>query len=381
VTEGAARILPAGSSRADLPASGPLRQPRFALLRRPQSFYDAFEQRALFYDCFWHHDGQRVLLVGPPPGSLDYNAMVFTVAGTRLVSRTYVSASVCITELVNVPSSAREIAVSFAGSGFALPIQPSHCVELAGSRVLFTMSRNNELSWVREWALWHTRHHGADTVVLVDNGSTNYSVDDLRVTLSAVPGIRNVAVHSWPQTFGPPDPAVFNFREWSRFLQLCSMSMVLRRYGMRAHGLLNCDIDELAITHSGRPIYDVAKESAGGLIVFRGTWVEAQPEPGAPPHPPHSAYRHILADPKRARSAQRKWALDPTRPWVERLSVHPYWHWVEGRDRKAKSMPDDASYFHFRGINTNWKDPRTTPPSGSTTRSPALDRGFEETTA
>ncbi|HQZ11900.1 MAG TPA: hypothetical protein PK286_03355, partial [Devosia sp.] len=185
-------------------------------------------------------------------------------------------------------------------------------------------------------------------------------------------------VESWPVKFGPIDPAVFNNPYWSRFFQISSMSMTLRRYGMLADGLLNCDVDELAVTQSGRSMFDVARESPGGLVVFRGLWVEALVEPDAPPRPPHRAYRQVLADPKAALSPQRKWALDPSRPWVERLSVHPYWHWIEGRDRRAKSMPEDASYRHFRGINTNWKTARSTPPTDAVRRDPILDRAFGE---
>jgi hypothetical protein len=43
--------------------------------------------------------------------------------------------------------------------------------------------------------------------------------------------------------------------------------------------------------------------------------------------------------------------------------VHPYWHWVEGRPWFGKSMPRDAYYRHFRGINTNWKESRTVSPA------------------
>jgi hypothetical protein len=62
---------------------------------------------------------------------------------------------------------------------------------------------------------------------------------------------------------------------------------------------------------------------------------------------------------------QRKWALDPSRRWVRKLSVHPYWHWIEGRPIFAKSMPEDALYWHFRGINTNWKQQRAIPPAAT----------------
>ena len=53
---------------------------------------------------------------------------------------------------------------------------------------------------------------------------------------------------------------------------------------------------------------------------------------------------------------------------MRRLSVHPYWHWIEGRALFAKSMPKDALYWHFKGINTNWKHDRTKAPEGELVR-------------
>ena len=164
---------------------------------------------------------------------------------------------------------------------------------------------------------------------------------------------------SWPYSFGPIDPAVRKDPYWARFLQIGSMSMVLRRYGELCYGLLDTDIDELAGTLSGNSIYDLAKQSRGGLIVFRGIWIEATGQGTR-----HRDFTHKLADPKAAISPQRKWALDPSRAWVRRLSVHPYWHWIQGRALFSKSMPDDALYWHFKGINTNWKAQRTAAPAG-----------------
>jgi hypothetical protein len=377
--ESGARLFAGASSPALL--SQKSRRPRFALKRRPQAFLDAFDDRALFYDCFWHHDGRRVLLVGPPPLNLDYRAIVFEAGGTALVARFHSSLSVTVTELQDVPVEAREIIVSFHGDRFVLPIQPNHCDALAGRRLIFAINRDNELSWIREWAHWHVHHHGADAVVLFDNGSTAYAPDDVAAILAGTPGLAAAAVHTWPYKFGPIDPAVIKDAYWARFLQIGSMSVVLRRYGMQAYGLLDCDIDELATTRSGRSIFDLARDSRGGLVVFRGRWVEALPEPGSPPRPSHRAFRHLLEDDKAAESRHRKWALDPSRDWVQRLSVHPYWHWIEGRARGVKTMSDDASYFHFRAISTNWKRPPAKAPSEGLRREPALDRGFGDLTS
>lgn len=357
------------------------RRPRLALLPRPLAFRRQFESRAIFYDCFWHADGERVLLVGPPPGSL---AIHYTQAryfaqplDYWLAAHYHTSLSVTVTELRDVPRGTKDIHATICGEAGRLPIGENLSERFAGRRLLFSMNRDNELSWIREWAHWHAHHHGADAVVLFDNGSTKYTPAEIAAVLAEVPGIAVVAVPSWPFRFGPRDPSVLLNPYWARFLQISSMSVALRRFGAHAHSLLDCDIDELAVTTTGTSIFDLAKRSDQGLVAFRGTWVEAVAEPGSQPAPPHSAYRQVLEKPSAASSRQRKWALDPSRDWVEQLNVHPYWHWIEGRPFGARTMPSQASYRHFRGISTGWKEDRSAAPAGPVVRDPLLDAGFK----
>ena len=363
------------SSCAALPAgSAAGRRPRAPYRERPEAFTRAFDAQTLFYDCFRHADGQRVLLVGPPPYGIDYRGARFVArpSGQMVRVRSHASLSTMITELAGVPSGTTAIEVAIKGERLELPVQPNACDRFAGRRLLFTINRNNELGWIREWAEYHARAHRTDAVILVDNGSTAYGPGELQETLTAVPGLAEIAVLSWPQSFGPIDPAVRKDPYWARFLQIGSMSVVLRRYGEKAFGLLDCDIDELAGTRSGRSIYDLAHESRGGLVVFRGTWIEATGG-GAR----HRDFTEKLSDPEAARSPQRKWCLDPSRPWVRKLSVHPYWHWIQGRGLFSKSMPEDATYWHFKGINTNWKQQRTAAPTGTTVQDAELVAAME----
>lgn len=350
------------SSSAALSADNPLkRAPRAPGRDRPDAFWRAFDARALFYDCFRHADGARVLLVGPPPVNLKqaFAAARFVAqpGDEALRPRYHASLSTMITELAGVPATATSIEVTLAGETFVLPIQPNFTGTLRGRKLLFSINRDNDLGWIREWAGFHAKVHGTDAVVLVDNGSTRYAPDDVLAALGSVPGLAFAAVPSCTHSFGPIDPAVRANPYWSRFLQIGSMSVVLRRFGEHAYGLLDCDIDELAGTRSGASIYDVAKQSRGGLVAFRGVWVEATKSGQR-----HRDYTMRLSDPKASVCRQRKWALDPSRAWVRKLSVHPYWHWIEGRPLFAKTMPDDALYWHFKGINTNWKLQRTQAP-------------------
>lgn len=352
--------LPVANSYAALDPGNPVRRPvRSPGRSRSQAFSDNFDARTLFYDCFWHADGRRVLLVGPPIEPFHRRArFIADPGGVALSARQFSSLSTTVTELRGAPASASVIRAEIGGEVHLLPIRPSSVRALAGRRLLFSINRDNDLAWIREWASFHAKVHGTDAVILFDNGSTKYAADEVLDVLREVPGIAVAGVPSWPYSFGPVDQAVKRDPYWARFLQIGSMSVLLRRYGEQAYGLLDCDIDELAGTRSGQSIYQLAKQSRDGLIAFHGQWIEA-----TGPGTRHRDFCQRLSDPSKARCRPRKWALDPSRPWVGKLSVHPYWHWIEGRPPFSKTMPEDALYWHFRGINTDWKSARNRPPA------------------
>jgi hypothetical protein len=367
-----AERLDVANSLAALAPDNPLqRAPHAPRRARPDVFTAAFDTRTLFYDCFWHADGERILLVGPPPlnlaPALKRAKVLARPSGTPLAPRFFASLSTMLTELRGVPKGTTDIEIETADERFVLAVQPNGSATLAGRRLLFSINKDNDLAWIREWARFHAQVHGTDAVLLFDNGSTRYAPDEIGAVLADVPGLAHVGVASWPYSFGPIDPAVRANPYWARFLQIATMSVVLRRYGAAAYGLLDCDIDELAGTRSGRSIYELARQSRGGLVAFRGVWIEAV---GAGTR--HRDFTRRLADTSAATSRPRKWALDPSRAWVQRLSVHPYWHWIAGRPLFSKATPDDALYWHFRAINTNWKQTRNRPPPATATLEPDL---------
>tara|TARA_R100000365_G_C2744896_1_gene73644 strand:- start:2161 stop:3327 length:1167 start_codon:yes stop_codon:yes gene_type:complete len=356
-----AQIARVQLSFAALSADNPVKRlPRSPRRPRPAGFWTAFEDRALYYDAFRAENGRDVLLVGPTPLNLRagleaarYSALP---SGAALGAELFPSRSTMLTRLADVPDDASAVRVEAFGEIFDLAIQPNFSASLSGARILFTINKNNRLEWVADWANWHASLHGTDTVILFDNGSTEYTIDKLEATLAAVEGLKTVIVIDVPHKFGPIDTSVLVTKFYPRFLQISMTNLALRRFGMRAEGLLDCDIDELAWA-GGQSAYERAELSALGVVRMRGRWIEATRAPDAPAR--HHAFRHRLAD-FRHRLSPSKWVLDPRREWVRSLEVHPYLHRIHGAPPAARKHDDKTVFFHFKGINTNWKEERTT---------------------
>lgn len=348
------------TSAAVLCDSGSLRRrPRFPWRTRPAEFDKGFDSLTLFHDCFRHADGERVLLVGPPLRNLRraFDNARFAVDGTPMDLRVRVHTSITVTiaAVSDVPPGARTITLEVGGQSFTLTIQPNFSDRLAGSRLLFTTSRNNKPEWLTAWAEYHHRFHGVDAVVLFDNGSTNLDIDSIRAAL-AKSGVPEIFVVPWDRIYGAYDPGVLINPYWARFLPMSAMSVALRRFGAKARGILNCDVDELVHVRSEPDIFAALDRTPHGLLVMHGTWIETGPSEKR--FGDHRDYAYRLRDTAARRCTQRKWVLDPRRPWVADLGVHPYFHWIEGRPRGAKTMTQDAFYWHFKAINTNWKTAR-----------------------
>src|SRR5690606_31639307 len=114
-----------------------------------QAFHDAFDARTLFYDCFWHDDGETILLVGPPPLNLarELKRVRFVAApsGASVRARFHPSLSTMITALSGAPAGTTAIRFDLGGEQFELPVQASGTRALAGRRLLFSINRDNEL--------------------------------------------------------------------------------------------------------------------------------------------------------------------------------------------------------------------------------------------
>ncbi len=359
-----------------LPPDGPKRLPRAPKRRRPEKFWGAFEDKALFYDCFWDAGGERVLLAGPPPLNLenDFREAKFTAqpSGKRLVASFFPSRSTMLTELADVPEQTGEIKIDFAGLQMSIAVQPNEEHRFAGRNIITTMNRDNDLDWIVKWLDWHAVMHGADAAVIFDNGSGAYTHEELERAVSSVNGISAICIISWPYQYGPYDPGVIFHRHWANFLQMASLQVLHRRIGARANAILNCDIDELVGRGRGSDVFSRARDSDLGLVTLKGQWVEPVVGEADLNCSHHLRYRY--RDKSRLKSiCANKWCLDPSRNWLLPLQIKPNVHRIYGIDKSVGRNATKMPFFHFKAINTNWKERRRTEDALPTSRHVRLD--------
>ncbi len=357
-----ARVLRPAHSLAVLAEDNPLRRlPRAPDRRRSEVFTSRYEDRIIFYDCFWDAAGENILLIGPPPFNLaaQHDGATFTAlpSGQVLTASRYRSRSTMLTVLSGAPSSTTEIRIAFADQQFTLPVQPNFAAELAGSRLMFTMSKNNALAWIETWARWHVEAHQVDTIIFFDNGSSNPDSVAVEACLAAVPGLKTLVMIDWPYRYGATDKGVIMHRFWAQFLQVSAMNLVLRRFGGMAEGILNCDVDELVALPATGTVFDLLRTSDIGYAHLAGTWVETHT--GATAFPPeqrsHFAYTHVDRT-FLSRLSPAKWVIDPKKSWLQAPDVFAYMHDVKHPPSGTK--PVRGKFWHFKGINSNWKSKR-----------------------
>ncbi len=338
------------------------RLPRAPKRKRSKEFYDSFDAHSLVYDIFWHKDGEQVLLTCPPPVNLENNwreAKFYALPSKQeLAADFFILRSTMTIALSKVPKNTQQIRIIFDGEEYIAKVQPNLADKFEGAHLMFTMNKNNPLIWIREWASYHQMMHNVDSIVLFDNGSTIYGLKDIEKILASVKGIKNILVTSLPHKYGPHDPRVIMYRFWANFLQLSSFTIMFRRFAPKSFAILNCDIDELVAPIKNSNVFEEAKKSKDGLFILKGRWVEAKVAPNINREIALHKDFHFVRRDFRSWLNSNKWALDPKRNWLKDLNVHPAVHRIRNAPKEIVKRAPKGLFWHFKGINTNWKHNR-----------------------
>lgn len=333
---------------------------RKAEFRQP-GFEADFDSSTLFYDVILsrHTVWTDLIFVGPPllnllPSFCDGRIGPHPIAAT--ISHYYLRDRCCDVWIPKWNKDAVELTFDFGS--YTLKPEPARNDLYNGRRVLYTLSKDNEVDWIVDWARFHVCNHGANGVLIYDNASTRYTGEELEQTLrAAFPGLA-VNVVDWPYKYGPE--GISKYDGWdSDFCQAGAFQDARFRFLEQASSVLNCDIDELVLSVNGESVFEATENSPTGCTMFNGSWISNATLPAnrsgreSSSQIRHRDFRYL----ERSGPCPMKWCAVPR---LCKREEHWITHTLAGKDVSA-CRSEAFSYRHFRSISTNWKYQRCQP--------------------
>lgn len=318
------------------------RMPLRPMVEWTESFWKGFDNRTVFVDAF--QVGPDVMLVGPALENLaiPLQNAVWRCDGAEITTPDIADAHLInITRLKNV-GPVQSVMISGDGFELGFRVNPNFRDLFRGRKAILTVSKDNPLIWIKDWLKFHHDHHGTDAVLIIDNGSTAYTMEELRAALASVPGIAIAVVVQIDIPYGPGPNA--SGRWDANYFQFTAIEYARWKFLTHAAGVIQGDIDELILTDDGRSIYEHAADDGQGVCCYYGRFFERIDEPREET-PRHRDVVHYDPDTKRSGS---KWTVIP-----ERNPDHFQWlvHSVRGYSKTV----DDVLMRHLMLINTGWK--------------------------
>lgn len=342
-----------------------------------------YDFRTLFYDAIFVPQSRSICLICPK--FLNLSAVVkdgqFSSKDQRLKPRfkcQYKRYDEIWLRCSGVPDSLR---FRFDSFDCEVPVGIQDKETFRGLRCAVLKSKDNELTWIKDWAEYHVKVHGLQGLVFFDNASEKYSTEDVHNALLKINGLEKVRVLSAPFPFGAKRISK-NTRQF-KCLTLGLLNIARLRYFQSAAAVLCTDVDELVAPTPEGSVFALAERSPFGYIVFRGHW--RYPQPMNTQHVRHGD--HVYASTNDRFIGNKKYCICPKGLLrFLRWSTHSvmYTGFLKNSAiRKAfrnALVKSRIEYWHCRKISTNWKYLRDVPQSNQLKLDPGakrvLDRVF-----
>lgn len=322
------------------------------------------DTHTLFYDVFVGEQPDTVVAVGPPLKQamrrfLKQSEITLDGAPVTMteVSQTRRSSTVELKSKVPTP---RQLVIDHPTLSFRQAVGPSLLDDYAGKQTLFTLSQNNDLNWIRDWARFHVETQGVNGIVFFDNASSDYGTVEILDVLSGIKGLEVFDVVSMPFQYGASGNSRERLRH--RFLQFGVFEIARRRFLGSAKAVLNMDIDELAYCPEGQTVFEQLVQQELGFLTLEGGW--RYPAPDAPVC--HAS--HILRPAADDQIMYPKWCLDPQGSMKGKT-----WrtHGIKGLPNQ---LAEGFGFLHCRLISNHWSYDRSEFPTEALVLDPLAQR-------
>ncbi|MGY3439026.1 MULTISPECIES: hypothetical protein [unclassified Marinovum] len=309
----------------------------------PDGYLEALDRETLWYDAIWCEG--RLSLICPPLNNFRaaFRKSVFRADDTPIKLRRLRRYARHEVAEFDVPKCPAQVSVLLNGWTGTSGVSKSEPEMFAGLNTAFLMSKDNPLEWLVTHARYHHEAHGLEALIVMDNGSTSYSRDDIRAALGEV-GLTKLLVLDVPFKYGPVGKKPY--RRTEKYMQTALFNVLRLRFLGQARAVLNCDVDELIVT-KGPSVFDAACASRIGLAQIAGHWV--YPAPGKEGPFSHADHSHTGAPPK---PCPPKWCLAP----AGRLGGFSWdVHGLERLPFLRRRTHAALSFLHCRSLTTGWK--------------------------
>ena len=313
---------------------------------RPKNYLDKFDATTLWYDVI--EDGSTLYIICPKLNNLDKEIKqgIFRADGVIVKVKKIIQLRRTDIILINLenPSSS----LSFISPKINVTSNISHSQNefLSGRNCLFFINKNNNLNWIRDNVLWHIKHHGLQSLAILENQSDAYNNDDIVKALKGT-GLESLVVLNLPFSYG--GKAVRPYRHRESYLQSSSFNILKLRFLKEAGAVLNCDIDELVLP-SDKTIFEEAKSSRAGYLRFKGrmTYQDVDQDNEIL----HKYGFHVLENEP---LCPEKWCLVPNGKMKNQ-----FWssHSVLGLLWESYYTDKKRSFLHFWHVSSSWKEDR-----------------------
>jgi hypothetical protein len=277
-------------------------------------------------------------------------------SGVRTQIRFLKNDHVCV-GYADLPRDEQELLIEVGEHSILTEIGKNNSAQFKDARIVYCINKDNDLRWVKDWAAFYVKEHGADAFIIFDNNSQTYTPLQLKVTLREVSGIKRANVINWPFKFGAVDPVAQELCKPDHILfaqRVAHMELYLR-YGVLANSILNVDIDELVTSDKRRSVFDVVQQRFFGCIKFDRYLVENAREYGTAND--LQSFRDYYFRNKLHLGRQdkyKKWAIAPSRLRLIQKTPILWTHRIYGALNPYPTSKEFKCY-HFAGITCDWR--------------------------
>jgi hypothetical protein len=315
---------------------------------RPADYASKYDWSTLWYDACFDPTGTYVVINGPPL----FNLAARLTEASSAFYRGHRPLAVHSQPLTNLHEFWLDLEghpegyLSLQGNGYTIPIavEESGCSWFEGLRCIYTVSKDNDLLWIRDWLQIHVELHGTEAVLIYDNGSTMYSAQELLDTIGSIPGLKVAVVVKWPFCYGPGGNEKLPWD--STYCQPGALQHGRWRFLAGAKSVIQCDIDEVVVRQNSASVHELCEQATSGYLEFPGTWCFPSKLAAQDRLMRHAD--HTWRQPKKG-GCSTKWAVVPDKiPAEAQWEVHSI---VQFRGMRMA----EVEYRHFRCISNSWK--------------------------